>query len=142
MYGSFNGMNAQLTEIMRLITNLIRTGTVTEVDRVNCLCKVKTVDLETNWINGQTCHAGKSRTWWKPSVGEQVVLFSLGGNLETAFALPAVYSNQFPPLSDSEDGNVTAYDDCGWFEYERAGTCTWRMPAQPALPRRRWCLPS
>ncbi|MFS9886764.1 phage baseplate assembly protein V, partial [Salmonella enterica] len=28
-------MNAQLTEIMRLITNLIRTGTVTEVDREN-----------------------------------------------------------------------------------------------------------
>ena len=26
-------MNAQLTEIMRLITNLIRIGTVTEVDR-------------------------------------------------------------------------------------------------------------
>ncbi|EAQ1586945.1 TPA: phage baseplate assembly protein V, partial [Salmonella enterica subsp. enterica serovar Typhi] len=26
-------MNAQLTEIMRLITNLIRTGVVTEVDR-------------------------------------------------------------------------------------------------------------
>ncbi|MBL1804258.1 phage baseplate assembly protein V, partial [Klebsiella quasipneumoniae subsp. similipneumoniae] len=26
-------MNAQLTEIMRLITNLIRTGIVTEVDR-------------------------------------------------------------------------------------------------------------
>ncbi|EBP0753257.1 phage baseplate protein, partial [Salmonella enterica] len=25
-------MNAQLTEIMRLITNLIRTGVVTEVD--------------------------------------------------------------------------------------------------------------
>ncbi|HFE6825083.1 TPA: phage baseplate assembly protein V, partial [Klebsiella pneumoniae] len=26
-------MNTQLTEIMRLITNLIRTGIVTEVDR-------------------------------------------------------------------------------------------------------------
>lgn len=111
-------MNAQLTEIMRLITNLIRTGTVTEVDRVNWLCRVKTGDLETNWINWLTCRAGKSRTWWKPSVGEQVVLFSLGGNLETAFALPAVYSNQFPPPSDSDDGNVTAYDDGGWFEYE------------------------
>lgn len=34
-------MNAQLTEIMRLITNLIRTGTVTEVDRENWLCRVK-----------------------------------------------------------------------------------------------------
>lgn len=111
-------MNAQLTEIMRLITNLIRTGTVTEVDRDNWLCRVKTGDLETNWINWLTLRAGTSRTWWKPSVGEQVVLFSLGGNLETAFALPAVYSNQFPPPSDSEDGSVTEYPDGGWFEYE------------------------
>ncbi|EFD8868494.1 phage baseplate assembly protein V [Escherichia coli] len=77
-------MNAQLTEIMRLITNLIRTGVVTEVDRANWLCRVKTGDLETNWINWLTLRAGKSRTWWKPSVGEQVVLFSLGGNLEPA----------------------------------------------------------
>ncbi|MEE9683351.1 phage baseplate assembly protein V [Lelliottia amnigena] len=111
-------MNAQLTEIMRLITNLIRTGTVTEVDRDNWLCRVKTGELETNWINWLTLRAGNSRTWWKPSVGEQVVLFSLGGNLETAFALPAVYSNQFPPPSNSEDGNVTEYPDGGWFEYE------------------------
>lgn len=111
-------MNTQLTEIMRLITNLIRTGTVTEVDRDKWLCRVKTGDLETNWINWLTLRAGTSRTWWKPSVGEQVVLFSLGGNLETAFALPAVYSNQFPPPSDSEDGSVTEYPDGGWFEYE------------------------
>ncbi|HAZ7306239.1 TPA: phage baseplate assembly protein V [Escherichia coli] len=68
---------------MRLITNLIRTGVVTEVDRENWLCRVKTGDLETNWINWLTLRAGKSRTWWKPSVGEQVVLFSLGGNLES-----------------------------------------------------------
>ncbi|MFU0853486.1 phage baseplate assembly protein V [Kluyvera cryocrescens] len=113
-------MNAQLTEIMRLITNLIRTGTVTEVDRDNWLCRVKVGELETNWINWLTLRAGKSRTWWCPSPGEQVVLFSLGGNLETAFALPAVYSNQFPPPSDSEDGSVTEYDDGGWFEYEPA----------------------
>lgn len=113
-------MNAQLTEIMRLITNLIRTGTVTEVDRENWLCRVKTGDLETNWINWLTLRAGKSRTWWKPSVGEQVVLLSMGGNLETAFALPAIYSNEFTPPSDSEDGCMTEYPDGGWFEYEPA----------------------
>ena len=111
-------MDKNLTEIMRLITNLIRTGTVTEVDRDNWLCRVKTGELETNWINWLTMRAGNSRTWWKPSVGEQVVLFSLGGNLETAFALPAVYSNHFPPPSDSEDGSVTEYPDGGRFEYE------------------------
>ncbi|TQF08209.1 phage baseplate assembly protein V, partial [Myxococcus llanfairpwllgwyngyllgogerychwyrndrobwllllantysiliogogogochensis] len=70
-------MNTQLTEIMRLITNLIRTGIVTEVDRDGWLCRVKTGDLETNWINWLTYRAGKSRTWWCPSPGEQVVLFSL-----------------------------------------------------------------
>ncbi|HCK1134917.1 MULTISPECIES: phage baseplate assembly protein V [Klebsiella] len=113
-------MNAQLTEIMRLITNLIRTGIVTEVDRDGWLCRVKTGDLETNWINWLTYRAGKSRTWWCPSPGEQVVLFSLGGNLETAFALPAIYSDACPPPSDSESANVTAYEDGGWFEYDPA----------------------
>ena len=80
-------MNAQLTEIMRLITNLIRTGTVTEVDRENWLCRVKIGELETNWINWLTLRAGGARTWWCPSPDEQVVVLSMGGNLETAFAL-------------------------------------------------------
>ncbi len=53
-------MNAQLTEIMRLITNLIRIGVVTEVDRENWLCRVKTGDLETNWISWLTLRAGKA----------------------------------------------------------------------------------
>ncbi|HHF7911634.1 TPA: phage baseplate assembly protein V [Escherichia coli] len=113
-------MNAQLTEIMRLITNLIRTGVVTEVDRENWLCRVKTGELETNWISWLTLRAGNARTWWRPSEGEQVVLLSLGGNLETAFALPAVYSNQFAPPSTSAEACVTEHPDGGWFEYEPA----------------------
>ncbi|KTS14691.1 baseplate assembly protein [Pantoea dispersa] len=111
-------MNEKLTEIMRLITNLIRTGIVSEVDKVNWLCRVKTGDLETNWINWLTLRAGNTRTWWKPSVGEQVVLLSLGGNLETAFALPAIYSEAFPPPDYSEDGSTTVFKDGGWFQYE------------------------
>lgn len=84
-------MNAQLSEIMRLITNRIRTGIVTEMDWDNWLCQVKAGNLETNWINWLTLRARSSRTWWKPSVGELVVPFSLGGNLKTAFTLPVVY---------------------------------------------------
>lgn len=105
---------------MRLITNLIRTGTVSEVDSVNWLCRVKTGDLETNWINWLTLRAGSTRTWWQPTVGEQVVLLSLGGNLETAFALPAIYSEAFPPPDYSEDGDTTEYSDGGFFQYDPA----------------------
>ncbi|MEJ1741354.1 phage baseplate assembly protein V, partial [Escherichia coli] len=39
---------------------------------------------------------------------------------ETAFALPAVYSNQFAPPSTSADACVTEHPDGGWFEYEPA----------------------
>ena len=113
-------MNEKLTEIMRLITNLIRTGTVSEVDPVNWLCRVKTGDLETNWINWLTLRAGSTRTWWQPTIGEQVVLLSLGGNLETAFALPAIYSEAFPPPDYSEDGDTTEYSDGGFFQYDPA----------------------
>jgi len=111
-------MNQQLTEIMRLITNLIRTGTMSEVDPVNWLCRVKTGDIETNWINWLTTRAGHTRTWWKPTVGEQVVLLSLGGNLETAFALPAIYSDAFPPPDYSENSTTTESKHGGWFQYE------------------------
>lgn len=111
-------MNEKLTEIMRLITNLIRTGTVSEVDADKWQCRVKTGDLETNWINWLTFRAGNTRTWWKPSIGEQVVLLSLGGNLETAFALPAIYSDAFPPPDYSENGSTTVFNDGGWFQYE------------------------
>jgi phage baseplate assembly protein V len=113
-------MNEKLTEIMRLITNLIRTGTVSEVDSVNWLCRVKTGDLETNWINWLTLRAGSTRTWWQPTVGEQVMLLSLGGNLETAFALPAIYSDAFPPPDYSENGSTTQFSDGGFFQYEPA----------------------
>lgn len=113
-------MNAQLTEIMRLITNLIRVGIVTEVDRENWLCRVKVGELETNWINWLTLRAGSARTWWCPSPDEQVVVLSMGGNLATAFVLPAINSNQFPPPSSSPEGSVTQYPDGGWFEYEPA----------------------
>ncbi len=50
----------------------------------------------------------------------------MGGNLETALALPAIYSNQFAPPSDSVDGCVTEYPDGGWFEYEPA-TGRWHV---------------
>ena len=62
----------------------------------------------------------------KASPDEQVVVLSMGGNLETAFVLPAIYSNQFAPPSDSVDGCVTEYPDGGWFEYEPA-TGRWHV---------------
>lgn len=107
-----------LAELYRLLLNIVRIGVVTEVDADEWLCRVQTGNLETNWLNWLTMRAGKSRTWWKPSVGEQVLLLSIGGDLTTAFVLPGIYSNDAPPPSTSEEAMVMSFPDGGWLEYE------------------------
>ncbi|UMT46983.1 hypothetical protein AOY90_15755 [Escherichia coli] len=41
-----------------------------------------------DWLQWLTHRAGRSRTWWAPSVGEQVLILAVGGELDTAFVLP------------------------------------------------------
>ncbi|WJV54477.1 phage baseplate assembly protein V [Prodigiosinella aquatilis] len=113
-------MNAETTEIMRLLLNLIRVGVVIDVDSDNWLCRVQTGELQTGWLNWLTTRAGTSRTWWKPSPGEQVLLLSIGGELTTAFVLPAIFSSENPPPSVSDDALVTVFPDGARFEYEPA----------------------
>ncbi len=115
--GIFPNMDTQLTELLRLLRNLIRTGVVTEVDTTRGVCRIATGNLETDWRPWLTMRAGNSRTWWAPSRGEQVLLLSVGGELTTSFVLPAVYSDQFPEPStlfteanhiDFPDGGLSA----------------------------------
>ncbi|EPT0833139.1 TPA: phage baseplate assembly protein V [Yersinia enterocolitica] len=108
----------QLAEILRLLRNLIRIGTVAEVDLDNALCRVATGDNTTGWLNWLTLRAGQSRSWWAPSEGEQVLILSLGGELDTAFVLPGIFSDDFPPPSASADGLYIAFPDGATLHYE------------------------
>ncbi|MBS9436793.1 phage baseplate assembly protein V [Photorhabdus noenieputensis] len=111
-------MDTQLTELLRLLRNLIRTGVVTEVDHARGMCRVATGNLETDWRPWLTMRAGHSRTWWSPSVSEQVLLLSVGGELTTSFVLPAIYSDQFPAPSASSEAVHIAFPDGAVMEYE------------------------
>lgn len=111
-------MNAQLSEILRLLNNMIRTGTILEVNLQDGLCRVQTGELQTTWLNWLTPRAGRSRTWWAPSVGEQVLLLSIGGDLTTAFVLPAIYSDENPAPSASADALHITFPDGAVIEYE------------------------
>ncbi|CAM3472127.1 Baseplate assembly protein V [Xenorhabdus nematophila F1] len=111
-------MNTQLTELMRLLRNLIRTGVITQVDTTRGMCRVATGNLETDWLHWLTSRAGNSRTWWAPSVGEQVLLLSIGGELTTAFVLPAIFSDEFPAPSTSPEATHIKFPDGAVMEYE------------------------
>lgn len=111
-------MKADTNEIYRLLNNLIRTGTVLEVNLQDGLCRVQTGELQTTWLNWLTPRAGRSRTWWAPSMGEQVLLLSIGGDLTTAFVLPALYSDEHPSPSASADAFHITFPDGAVIEYE------------------------
>lgn len=109
---------SQANEIQRLIRNLIRIGTVSEVDLSTGTCRVYTAGNTTDWLHWLASRAGNTRAWWSPSVGEQVLLLALGGELDTAFVLPGVFSDRFPAPSASADAVHIAFPDGAVIEYE------------------------
>lgn len=115
-------MNTQatLTEIQRLLRNMIRVGVVTHVNTADALCRVQTGEMTTGWLNWLTRRAGRSRDWWAPSIGEQVLILSIGGELETAFVLPGIYSDNNPAPSASADALHISFPDGAVIEYEPA----------------------
>lgn len=82
------------------------------------LCRVQSGGIQTAWLNWLTTRAGRSRTWWAPSVGEQVLLLAIGGELDTAFVLPGIFSDDNPAPSASVDAWHVAFPDGAVIEYE------------------------
>ncbi|EJD6669880.1 phage baseplate assembly protein V [Providencia rettgeri] len=106
-------------EIRRLIRNLIRIGIVTDVNAKKG-CRVQIGNLETDWLNWVTLRAGSTRTMNAPSVGEQVLILALGGELTTAFVLTGIFSNDHSEPTDSLTADHRTYSDGAIIEYEPA----------------------
>jgi len=113
-------MNSQIPEILRLLCNLIRIGTVSAVNLDDGLCRVDTGNNTTNWLHWLTARAGRTRSWNAPSVGEQVLVLCLGGKLDTGFILPGVFSDDNPAPSASADALHWSFPDGAVIEYEPA----------------------
>lgn len=106
-------------QLLRLIRNLIRVGVVVDVDAKQG-CRVKTGNLTTDWLNWLTLRAGSSRTMHAPSIGEQVLILSIGGELTTAFVLMGIFSDHYPEPTTSLTADHRLYSDGAVIEYEPA----------------------
>ncbi|EKS6312730.1 phage baseplate assembly protein V [Enterobacter hormaechei] len=109
---------SNFNELARALRNMIRIGVILETDNIRGLCRVQTGGMQTTWLNWLTCRAGRSRVWWAPSVGEQVLLLAIGGELDTAFVLPGIFSDDHPAPSASSDAIHVAFPDGAVIEYE------------------------
>ncbi|WP_445620662.1 phage baseplate assembly protein V [Kushneria sp. Sum13] len=109
-------------ELARLLHNLIRLGTVAEIDHAAARVRVTTGELLTDWLPWLESRAGQTRTWNPPTEGEQVLLLAPGGELAGAVVLGAINSNAHPAVSD--DPNLTRWDmpDGAVIEYDHAAS--------------------
>lgn len=107
-----------VAELLRLINNLIRLGTVAEVDYATARLRVQIGELLTAWLPWLELRAGTTRTWSPPTVGEQVLVLSPGGDLAAAIVIAGIYQQAHPaPSSDPSvigkwlpDGTRVEYD--------------------------------
>lgn len=105
-------------ELLRLIENLIRLGTIAEVDHERARVRVKSRDLLTGWLPWADGRAGETRDWNPPTVGEQVLMFSPGGDTANGVAVTGLFQTAHPaPSADPAivgrwypDGAIIEYD--------------------------------
>jgi len=107
-------------ELERRLDNLIRLGTVAEVDHAHALCRVQTGGILTTWLPWAPLRAGNTRTWCPPTVGEQVIVLSPSGEPGAGIVLTAVYTAAHDQPSNSPDDHVRLWPDGAIERYNHA----------------------
>ena len=107
-----------LATLARLIENLIRFGTIAEVQMKPPRVRVNTGTLTTAWLPWITLRAGADKEWNPPTVNEQVILFSPSGQLGNGIALTGIFSDLNPANGDRPGLHRRTYHDGTVIEYD------------------------
>ena len=113
-------MNFDLSDLLRRVENIVRVGTVSELDEAKARIRVQIGPIKTAWIPWLTNRAGNDRDWWAPEPGEQVVVFSPSGELAAGFAIPAIYTTSNNAPASTKEKHRVVYADGTSVEYDRA----------------------
>lgn len=108
----------QIPDLSRLIENLIRTGTIAEVDHYNKRCRVQSGQLKTDWLPWIAGRAGTTKTWSPPTIGEQCMIFSPSGEPANGIVLTGLYSDSNAAPSSSPNKELMTLPDGGRIEYD------------------------
>ncbi|QFG28493.1 phage baseplate assembly protein V [Pseudomonas umsongensis] len=107
-----------IAALSRLLENLIRFGTVAEVQMKPPRVRVKTGDLLTAWLPWIALRAGLDKDWDPPTEKEQVILFSPSGQLANGVALTGIFSDEHAANGDREGLHRRTYRDGAVIEYD------------------------
>lgn len=113
------GMDS-LADIIRRLENLIRAGTIAEIDPELPRCRVKSGGLMTGWLPFLALRAGEDSEWDPPSINEQCLVLSPSGNPAQGFVIYGLYSDRFPAPDNSLTRHRRRYRDGATIDYDTA----------------------
>lgn len=113
-------MSYDMSEIYRLLANMIRIGRVIELDEANARVKLAVAGLTTDWLPWGADRAGKTRKWSPPQIGEQIMIFSPYGDSAQGVAGMSIYQDDSPAPAASKDKETIVFEDGTTFEYDSA----------------------
>lgn len=110
-----------LGELDRRMGNVVRFGTVAEVDAANALAKVDLGDLVTDWLPWSTSSAGDDRVWNTPDVGQQVIVAS-SGEPSQGVIIGSLFRNASPANGNNGKDRRITFKDGTVVEFDRTGS--------------------
>lgn len=90
----------ELADLRRRLANLIRIGTISQVNYKNATARVQIGQIETTWLPW-LLRDGEDKVWHGVDLKEQVLVLSPSGDLNQGLIVPSIYKE---PISD--DGNL------------------------------------
>lgn len=118
-------------EADRRLANLVRIGTIKEIDTAKALVRVDLGENVTGWIPWTTPRAGQDRQWTTPDIGEQVVVASPSGELSDGAVIGSLFQNAYPQNGSQGKDRRTTYADGTVIEYDREASVL-RATVNPA----------
>lgn len=89
----------ELSDLAKRLSNIIRIGTIFEINVQTAKARVKIGELETDFLPWANANSGNNNSWNPPEIDEQVIILSPSGDLSQAVILPSLYKNN---ASDSD----------------------------------------
>ncbi len=114
-------MMGALNDIDRRLANIVRVGTIAELDEAQALVKIDLGDQVTDWLPWATGRSGGNRSWDAHEVGEQVMLFAPSGELAAAVVMGSIPQTAHPAPASSKDHTRYQWSDGAYIDYDRAG---------------------
>lgn len=109
-------------ELSRQLANIIRTGTILDLDLQSAKCRVQTGNLTTEWLPWFAHRAGNTLTWSAPDIGEQCIIFSPSGELAAGLVLVGLYADAHPAPSSSATEHLIKFSDGATIRYDHAAS--------------------